>query len=1321
MEGFVILVLLVLLGGAGLFVWLISAIASAFGGSTRLRALEGEQAIMKQGLDELHARLSRAEDALREARREVYALLREQPAKRARFADVAEEEEVPEVVPAAARVMPTPMHSVVAEPAPVQVARVPVIIAPTPIVEAAAATQEIEATAPVLAARVIEEEEAAAPVASPLPIVSVSETPSPALAARTIEHEAPLPAQSAARSAEVEPSPEPLSERPAPAFRMDWERWLGVRGAAALGACVLVIAGLYFFKYSMEQGLISPTLRVLLGALAGLGGLAASERMIRRDYTVLANWLAGAGIAILYIAFWAAHGVYGLIGMPAAFGLMILVTGLCGFLAVRRQAMVIAVLGLLGGFATPVALSSGSDHPIGLFGYLLLLDVALLYLALKRGWPLLAALSLGGTVLYQAGWIGERMRPDSLPLGIAIVLVFSAVFTFTLQRMPNAASRSGLLTRASAFVLPFVFGLYFGLRSDLGQHLYPIGGMLIVLSVGALFIARQSGAAWISVGGAVGSVSVLGAWLLRHDAAPIAWEVTGLVALLALVFHGAFELELRKPAGERRWTARAAAIATFGALLLLAGTVTSPAGHDPWPWLAGLLGLSALALRHAGLPGRSQLRLGVAIALNVTFPLMNAAHEGEIGFPAPLVQWLAIAVVSALGLHACWQIRKTAVLDSAPALPIHETIVTTDGAIVLLPFGLALYLGLHGDAGAHLWPLGLMVIALTAASSRFALGPARQPLGLITALGSVTVLGLWTLSHDPAPAALEIIGLFSLLAALLHASLEAVRRSEGDEQTASASVQAAASSLGALLVLLGVAVSTTTRDPWPWLAGVAFAAALTLRHAGFVGRGFLHLAVALPLALGLLLLHLAHLGAPLALGADLQLALALGVAFALQIVAQLRKDEPSKRWASHAAAAAALVLLFDTLVDPSGATPRFALLGMIGLATTALISAARLGQGIWMPVTALITALIQTIWAYNHVPERPVGAYASELSTLTLAGLGVTVALFTLFPLVGGKPFQRNPWAWRSAALAGSVWFAGLHHVWTATLGQGQIGLLPVGLAALAALAGLIAMRAVPREESAYRTALVWLFSVPVVLVTCAVPLQLENEQITIAWALEGLALIYAWKRLDHPAVKYAGLGLLGVATARLVLNPFVLDYHSRAATPVLNWLLPTYGVPALALAAAWYLLSPLEVPRLRLWEGEPRPGRLPYAARVMASSAIVVVFAWINLTILDAFGTGASLQLFVERMPARDLSLSLAWAVYALALLAVGMARGAASLRWCSLALIIVTLGKVFLYDLAHLHDLYRVGSLVGLAFSLILISLAYQRFVFAKAERPA
>jgi uncharacterized membrane protein len=84
--------------------------------------------------------------------------------------------------------------------------------------------------------------------------------------------------------------------------------------------------------------------------------------------------------------------------------------------------------------------------------------------------------------------------------------------------------------------------------------------------------------------------------------------------------------------------------------------------------------------------------------------------------------------------------------------------------------------------------------------------------------------------------------------------------------------------------------------------------------------------------------------------------------------------------------------------------------------------------------------------------------------------------------------------------------------------------------------------------------------------------------------------------------------------------------------------------------------------------------------------------------------------------MPARDLTTSIAWLLYAGVLLAIGMVRRSARMRWASLVLMLGTIGKVFVYDLGQLKDLYRVVSLLGLAASLLLISLAYQRFVFKK-----
>ena len=70
--------------------------------------------------------------------------------------------------------------------------------------------------------------------------------------------------------------------------------------------------------------------------------------------------------------------------------------------------------------------------------------------------------------------------------------------------------------------------------------------------------------------------------------------------------------------------------------------------------------------------------------------------------------------------------------------------------------------------------------------------------------------------------------------------------------------------------------------------------------------------------------------------------------------------------------------------------------------------------------------------------------------------------------------------------------------------------------------------------------------------------------------------------------------------------------------------------------------------------------------------------------------------------------------------LLFVGMARKSVLFRWVSLILLLGTIGKLFLVDLTDLRGLYRVGSFLGLAVSLLAVSWLYQRFVFRKAPDP-
>lgn len=141
----------------------------------------------------------------------------------------------------------------------------------------------------------------------------------------------------------------------------EWERWLGVRGAAALGGLALTVAAAYFFRYSLEAGLLGPTARVILGTALGVACIAAAEGPLRRRYRVLGDWLAGAGGAVLYLAFWAASALYGMVPLLAGFAGMAAVTATCALLAVRRRAPAIAILAFLGGFAS--AGPPGSRRP----------------------------------------------------------------------------------------------------------------------------------------------------------------------------------------------------------------------------------------------------------------------------------------------------------------------------------------------------------------------------------------------------------------------------------------------------------------------------------------------------------------------------------------------------------------------------------------------------------------------------------------------------------------------------------------------------------------------------------------------------------------------------------------------------------------------------------------------------------------------------------------------------------------------------------------------------------------------------------------------
>lgn len=212
-----------------------------------------------------------------------------------------------------------------------------------------------------------------------------------------------------------------------------------------------------------------------------------------------------------------------------------------------------------------------------------------------------------------------------------------------------------------------------------------------------------------------------------------------------------------------------------------------------------------------------------------------------------------------------------------------------------------------------------------------------------------------------------------------------------------------------------------------------------------------------------------------------------------------------------------------------------------------------------------------------------------------------------------------------------------------------------------------------------------------------------------IAWLAYGLGLHHASDRWRDPNLRRAGVAgiSLGLATVVLVsvgaANP-LWNGVSVGSVPVLNWLAYAYGLPAL----------------LAFWAGRRLRGEGPAGyrlAQICMASSLGLVFVLATLTVRQIFH-GARLDVGALTT-AENYAYSLAWVLLGSTLLVIGVQTGSRLARWASLPIMLLTVSKVFLFDIAAINDLFRVLSFLGLGLSLVALGWVYQRFVFA--GRPA
>ncbi|MES2707572.1 MAG: DUF2339 domain-containing protein [Verrucomicrobiota bacterium] len=313
---------------------------------------------------------------------------------------------------------------------------------------------------------------------------------------------------------------------------------------------------------------------------------------------------------------------------------------------------------------------------------------------------------------------------------------------------------------------------------------------------------------------------------------------------------------------------------------------------------------------------------------------------------------------------------------------------------------------------------------------------------------------------------------------------------------------------------------------------------------------------------------------------------------------------------------------------------------------------------------------------------------------------------FAAWPFAVRRQLEGRVLPWAVSAVSGIGHFLLVYALMRRAWPEAVNGLLPLAFS-LPPLLGLAAAhRGLTLPGTARIPQLAWFGGVALFFITLAVPIHFRREWITLGWALEGAALCWLFRRVPHPGLKLTGLALLTVSFVRMGLNPLIFQYHEITGRPLLNWHLYGYGLTAAAqFAGAWLLVPP-----------HHRWREIPVRAALCAFGGILL-FMLVNVEIADWF-TPPGHRFITFRFHgnfARDMVTSIAWGLFALGLMIIGFRWRQSAARYAGVGLLVVTLLKLFLHDLAQLGTVHRIGAFIAVALTALVASFLYQRFLNA------
>ncbi|MFA6930874.1 MAG: DUF2339 domain-containing protein [Lentisphaeria bacterium] len=311
------------------------------------------------------------------------------------------------------------------------------------------------------------------------------------------------------------------------------EKLLAATWLLRAGILVILFTAAFMLKLSIERGLLAPEGRVILSYLCGAVLLLFGLRLQKGVYRRLGQAILGIALVLFYFSTFALSAMYHLAPAFVAATLMLLTTFAAGFIAHRFNALAVAIIAILGGYGTPIMLNTGAKNFPGLFAYMVLLGIGVLWLAVKRNWlPLNWLGMLFCYALYHLA-CSRHFSPGDFSILLSALIVFfilysTVVFVHNVRhRLPatvlevcallanagiffvSCGSLIGRMTPERLWLAPLTVGLtlfYMGhAYLFMSKRLRDKGLVLSFLGLAAFFLAltfpvvfstRWLGAAW---------------------------------------------------------------------------------------------------------------------------------------------------------------------------------------------------------------------------------------------------------------------------------------------------------------------------------------------------------------------------------------------------------------------------------------------------------------------------------------------------------------------------------------------------------------------------------------------------------------------------------------------------------------------------------------------------------------------------------------------------------------------------------------------------------------------------------------------------------